>query len=180
MKIKKMYKIIQTTRLYLRQFTIDDASLILALNTPTVLKYVHERLPKDVEDAKQIIQNIILPQYELYQLGRFAVHVKEDNRFVGWCGLKFLKDENEIDLGYRFMENEWGKGFATEAAKATLQWGFTEKNLETIIGRAHIDNIASQNVLQKVGLVYDKDIEEEDTIVKVYSLTKVTYMQTTS
>jgi [ribosomal protein S5]-alanine N-acetyltransferase len=167
--------ILTTPRLYLSQFTIDDAPLILALNTPTVLKYVQERLPKDVDDAKQIITNIIIPQYELYQLGRFAIHVKEDNRFVGWCGLKYLKEENEIDLGYRFMENEWGKGFATEAAAACLQFGFEERNLETIIGRAHIDNIASQKVLQKVGLLYNKDIDEDGTTIKVYSINKETY-----
>jgi RimJ/RimL family protein N-acetyltransferase len=163
--------ILTTPRLYLRQFTIDDAPLILALNTPNVLKFVHERLPNDEEDAKQIIANIIIPQYELYQLGRFAVHVKEDNRFVGWCGLKYVKEESEIDLGYRFMENEWGKGFATEAATACLQFGFNERNLETIIGRAHIDNIASQKVLQKAGMIYEKNIVEEDGIIKVYGLT---------
>lgn len=167
--------ILTTPRLYLRQFTLEDAPLILQLNTPTVLKYVHERLPTGVEDGRQIIKNIILPQYELYNLGRFAVHVKEDNRFVGWCGLKYLKDENEIDLGYRFMEKEWGKGFATEAAKAILHWGFTERSLETIIGRAHIDNIASQKVLQKVGLTFQYDAEEDEVPIKVYAITKEEY-----
>ncbi len=149
-----MPPILTTPRLYLRQFTLEDAPLILQLNTPNVLKYVHERLPNDLEDARQIIKTIIIPQYELYNLGRFAVYVKEDNRFVGWCGLKFLKEENEIDLGYRFMEKEWGKGFATEAAKAVLHWGFDERKLQTIIGRTHIDNIASQKILLKIGMQY--------------------------
>ncbi len=169
--------ILQTSRLYLRQFTIEDAPLIMQLNTAKVLKYVDERLPNDIEDAKQIITNIILPQYELYQLGRFAVHVKEDNRFVGWCGLKFLQQDNEIDLGYRFMENQWGKGFATESALAILAWGFNERKLENIIGRAHIDNVASQNVLQKIGLLYKYDKDEDGTITKVYSLKKEQYKQ---
>jgi [ribosomal protein S5]-alanine N-acetyltransferase len=163
-----MTPILQSSRLYFRQFTVEDAPLILALNTPNVLKYIHERIPDGIEDAKQIIQNIIIPQYELYNLGRFAVHVKEDDRFIGWCGLKYLKEENEIDLGYRFMENEWGKGFATESAKTILNLGFVERKLKTIIGRAHIDNIASQKVLQKLGLQYEKDTVEEGVVVKVY------------
>jgi [ribosomal protein S5]-alanine N-acetyltransferase len=172
-----MQPILTTPRLYLRQFTIDDAPLMMQLNTPNVLKYIGDAPSKDLDAAKKIITDIIIPQYELYKLGRFAVHVKEDNRFVGWCGLKYLKEENEIDLGYRFMENEWGKGFATETATACLQFGFEQRNLEKIIGRAHIDNIASQNVLQKVGMVYDKNIKEDGTIIKVYSINSGTYKQ---
>jgi [ribosomal protein S5]-alanine N-acetyltransferase len=165
-----MQPILQTPRLYLRHFTIEDAPLIMALNTPTVLTYIHENPPKDIEDAKRILNDIILPQYALYNLGRFAIHAKEDNRFVGWCGLKFLKEYNEVDLGYRYMDAEWGKGFATEAAKACLQFGFEERNLTTIIGRAHIDNIASQKVLQKTGLTYQKDEDENGMIIKVYTI----------
>jgi ribosomal-protein-alanine N-acetyltransferase len=162
--------ILTTTRLTLRQFTIDDAPLILALNTPTVLKYVHEALPKNLDDAKRIIADIILPQYELYQLGRFAVHFKDDNRFVGWCGLKYLKDENEIDLGYRFMQNEWGKGFATEAATACLQFGFAQRNLQSIVGRTHIHNIASQKVLLKIGMQFVKNTIQQNESINIYTI----------
>ncbi len=161
--------ILTTTRLYLRHFTINDALLIIQLNTAKVLQYVHEALPQNLDDAKRIIQEIILPQYNLYQLGRFAVHVKEDNRFIGWCGLKYLQDENEIDLGYRFLEKEWGNGFATEAATTVLQWGFIERKVETIIGRTHIDNIASQNVLQKIGMKFTKETMEDAQKIKIFS-----------
>jgi [ribosomal protein S5]-alanine N-acetyltransferase len=167
-----MLTILQTERLYLRKFTINDAPLLIELNTPIVLQYIDEPPLLTIEAAENVLQEIILPQYELYNLGRFAVYVKEDDRFVGWCGLKYLKEDNEIDLGYRFFEKEWGKGFATEAAKACLQFGFEERNLQMIVGRAHIDNIASQIVLQKVGLQYEKDIIEDGVIIKVYAIHK--------
>jgi [ribosomal protein S5]-alanine N-acetyltransferase len=167
-----MLTILQTERLYLRKFTINDAPLLIELNTPIVLQYIDEPPLLAIEAAENVLQEIILPQYELYNLGRFAVHVKEDDRFVGWCGLKYLKEEDEIDLGYRFFEKEWGKGFATEAAKACLQFGFEERNLQKIIGRAYIDNIASQIVLQKVGLQYEKDMVEDGVVIKVYAIHK--------
>jgi [ribosomal protein S5]-alanine N-acetyltransferase len=167
--------ILTTPRLTLRQFTIDDAPLIIALNTPEVLQYVHEALPKNLEDAKRIIAEIILPQYELYQLGRFAIHLKNDNSFVGWCGLKYINEKDEIDLGYRFMQNEWGKGFATEAATACVQFGFKKRNIQTIIGRTHVDNIASQKVLHKIGLSFQHDIVEAGTLIKNYAITKADY-----
>lgn len=113
-----MHIVFQTPRLILRQFTEEDAPLILKLNSDSeVVKYVHEPILESEEQAKNIIVSIILPQYE-NNLGRWAIHKKVTNEFIGWCGLKYLADKNEIDLGYRILQNEWGKGFATEAAIA--------------------------------------------------------------
>jgi RimJ/RimL family protein N-acetyltransferase len=172
-----MTPLLQTERLYLRHFTIEDASLIFNLNTSTVIKYIHEEPVTDLPEAERIIKEIILPQYERYQLGRFAVHVKNDNRFIGWCGLKFLQPENEVDLGYRFMEKEWGKGFATEAAKVCLQFGFEERNLQKIDGKSHTSNIASQKVLQKTGMIFEKETFENQEPIRVYSITREQYRQ---
>lgn len=82
-----MQIILETPRLYLREFTITDAQLLLALNKdPEVLKYVHELPLHTIEDAEQILINNILPQYSIYKLGRMAVHLKENDEFIGWCG----------------------------------------------------------------------------------------------
>ena len=142
-----MQIILQTPCLILRQITIDDAPLILELNSdPEIVKYVHEPTLKTVEQAEEIITNIILPQYK-NNLGRWAIITKTDNDFIGWCGLKYRPDVDEIDLGYRLMQNAWGKGFATEAAAKTLEHGFNSLNVKLITGRAHIENIASIKVL---------------------------------
>jgi len=144
--------IFETPRLILRQFTEADAPLIRQLNSePGVLKYIPEEIPESEEDARKIITDIILPQYK-NNLGRWAVHIKHNNEFIGWCGLKWLKETDEIDLGYRFMPAAWGKGYATEAALHTLNYGLQQLQLKKIIAHAHIDNIGSQKVLEKIGM----------------------------
>jgi len=96
-----MQIISETSRLILRQFTIEDAPLILQLNSdPEVVKYVHEPALTTEEDAQKILLNNILPQYK-NDLGRWAVHIKDNMEFIGWCGLKFRPELDEIDLGYR-------------------------------------------------------------------------------
>ena len=128
--------IFQTPRLLLRQFTETDAPLILELNSdPEIVKYVHEPTLKTIEQAEIILNNNILPQYK-NNLGRWAIHTKKDNEFIGWCGLKYRPELDEIDLGYRLMQKAWGKGYATEAARHTLDHGFRVLDLKLITGRA--------------------------------------------
>ncbi len=149
-----MHIIFETPRLYLRQFTEADAPLILALNSdPEIVKYVHEPTLQTEEQAKKILIDIILPQYK-NNLGRWAMHIKETNEFIGWCGLKYRPDLDETDLGYRLMQKAWGKGYATEAARHTLNHGFSKLNLPLITARAQIENIASIKVLEKLGMDY--------------------------
>lgn len=82
--------ILQTSRLLLRQFTEVDTPLIFDLNSnPEIIKYVHERIVETEEMANEILVNIILPQYK-NNLGRWAVHTKNNNEFIGWCGLKIF------------------------------------------------------------------------------------------
>ncbi len=152
-----MNKIIETPRLYLREFTIDDAQSLIDLNNnPNVIRYTGDGPVKDLEEAKRILTDIIFPQYK-NKLGRWAVHLKSNNEFIGWCGLKFIEENNEIDLGYRFFESHWGKGYASESAKATLDYGVNILKLKNIIARAAKDNVASINVLKKLGMIYLKD-----------------------
>jgi len=135
---------------------------------PEVLKYLHEPVVKDETHAVEILRTIILPQYEK-DLGRWAIHTKEKNEFIGWCGLKYRPEINEIDLGYRFVKTAWGKGYATEAAGATLDHGFKKLRLPLITGRAHIDNIASIKVLEKIGMQYIGEGIVDDCPVRTYT-----------
>ena len=146
--------VIETERLILRTFTEDDGLLIYELNKdPDVTEYTGDPV-RDIEQACQILEQVILPQYALYNHGRWAVHLKSDFAFIGWCGLKARPERNEIDLGYRFMKSAWGKGLATEAAFACLKYGFEKLNLPRIVGRAMPQNIASLKVLEKCGMKY--------------------------
>lgn len=150
-----MQIIFETTRLYLRQFTLADAPLIFALNQHAeVVKYVHELPLKTVADAELVLHNSILPQYTKYNFGRYAVHLKQSNAFIGWCGLKYRAAIDEVDLGYRFMPSSWGKGYGTEAAAGSLAYGFNSLQLQRITARAHVENLPSLQILRKIGMQY--------------------------
>jgi ribosomal-protein-alanine N-acetyltransferase len=147
-----MSKILETERLYLREFTLEDAPMMLELNQdPDVVRYTGDPYPwNSLEETKEIFTNVIFPQYK-NKIGRWAVFLKETDEFLGWCGLKDIG--GEIDLGYRYHKRYWGKGYATEAAKAVLQYGITFP-LKNIVGRASIENKASLQVLEKIGLTF--------------------------
>jgi ribosomal-protein-alanine N-acetyltransferase len=147
-----MKKILETDRLYFRQFTVEDATILYEMHQDTAItKYTGDPTPWDsVELVKKILKEAILPQYEK-NIGRWATFLKQDDTFIGWCGLKEV--DGEVDLGYRFIQQYWGKGYATEAAKAVLQYGINNK-IKNIVGRASVDNIASVKVLEKIGLTF--------------------------
>ncbi len=86
-----------------------------------------------MEQAAQLLEKTILPQYALYDHGRWAVHIKQGLAFIGWCGLKYRPERNEVDLGYRFDPSSWGKGYATEAAFASIGYGFKNLGLARIV-----------------------------------------------
>ncbi len=164
-----MHIVFETPRLIVGQFTQNDAPLILQLNSdPEIVKYVHEPVLTTEEQAKKIIVDIILPQYKK-NLGRWATYIKSNNEFIGWCGLKYRPELDEIDLGYRLKKNAWGKGYATEAAKHTLYHGFNKLYLKLITGRAHIQNIASIKVLEKIGMQFIKEERVDNCQVRTYT-----------
>jgi ribosomal-protein-alanine N-acetyltransferase len=121
-----------------------------------VIRYTGDGPVKDLAEAKRIINEIILPQYK-NAMGRWAVHLKSNDEFIGWCGLKYIADVNVIDLGYRFFKKFWGMGYATESAKACLHYGKNKLRLTRIIAKAAKDNKASIGVIRKLGMVYFKD-----------------------
>jgi len=166
-----MEVIFETPRLFLRRFTEEDSNLIYKLNSdPEIVKYAHEPVLENEEQAKTILTNHILPQYKLNR-GRWAIHTKTNYDFIGWCGLKYIKETGITDLGYRLVKTAWGKGYATEAAQYTLIYGLRDLKIETITGMAHIENIASLKVLEKIGMKFSGEEIVEGQPVKVYSLT---------
>jgi len=133
---------------------MQDAGLVLTLNADSeVVRYTHDRM-RDIVHAEEVLDKVILPQYKSYGVGRWAVYLKSSSEFTGWCGLKYIAERNEYDLGYRYLSAYWGKGYATEAAMACLQFGFEIRKLERIVGRAMPENVASLRVLEKCGMHY--------------------------
>lgn len=165
-----MKKILETERLYLREFTLDDAQLLIDLNSnPEVTKYTGDALLLDLDVSKRILTEIILPQYS-NKIGRWAVHLKSNDEFIGWCGLKYLVETDEVDLGYRFFKEHWGKGYATESARVVLDYGVNTMKLKNIKAQAAKENSASLNVIKKLGFTYLKDDVCAHDLSEVYVL----------
>ena len=163
--------VLQSPRLCFREFTKDDVQLLFELNSNSnVIKYVHEPAPT-LENVTDILFNSILPQYTLYNHGRWAVHLKNNNEFIGWCGLKYIKEDDEIDLGYRFKENFWSNGYGFEAAKATIDYGLNNLKLKRIVATALPENIASWKIMEKCGMKCIGDtIDKDNWLVKKYEI----------
>jgi ribosomal-protein-alanine N-acetyltransferase len=165
-----MEKILETERLYMREFVLEDASIMLNLNQdPDVVRYTGDPYPwSSLEETEKIFMDVIFPQYK-NKIGRWAVFLKEADEFIGWCGLKDIGEE--IDLGYRYHKKHWGKGYATEAATAVLQYGIKYR-LQNVVGRASVQNKQSVKVLEKIGLTfkefYSKNGEESVKYVLTY------------
>ena len=152
--------IIATARLWLRPFTVDDAPAIYALNShPDVVRYTGESVFSDMEQAARLIRERILPDYTRHGFGRWAMVDKDSGAIIGAAGLKHLDDLGEVDAGYRLLPSYWGRGLATEAARALVDYGFRELHLSRIIGLVDAPNIASIRVLEKSGLTFEKIVE---------------------
>lgn len=148
-----MKVIIETERLILREFTIDDAPAVYEFGSNTsVQKYTGDELLSSIDRAANIIKNVVLKDYKKYGYGRWAVMFKPDNKIIGFAGLKYLPEIGETDIGFRFLPEYWGKGIATEASIEIIKYGFENLDIERIIGIAMPENIASCKVLEKVGL----------------------------
>ena len=178
----------ETERLILREIMHSDLDGLFELDSdPLVVKYLDMAPLKTKEEAEKSI-DYILKQYRERGIGRWAVIEKASGEFIGWSGLKLNQGENETlngkynfyDIGYRFIPRYWGKGYATESALVALDYGFKEMNYDTITGIALIGNIASNKVLQKIGLIHIEDFKYKNTQACWYELNKEDYEQTMS
>src|ERR1700744_5395147 len=139
---------LETSRLVLKQFCEADAPYLFELNSdPDVTRYVGEGAFNSIDDVHTLIKNY--GQYAKYKMGRLNMFDKKTGEFIGWCGLKLLEDSDQVDIGYRLLKRHWGKGYATEASIACLDYGFNTLNLQKIIGTAMKENTASTNVFKK-------------------------------
>lgn len=161
-----MKEIIETDRVIIRPLEEGDVEGILALDGDIrVLEFLGKKPIGSKEEALGVIR-FIRQQYKDFGIGRWAVIEKETNTFIGWTGFKYLKDgpsgvAEYLDLGYRFIYEAWGKGYATETAKACLV--YADKHLTTlpIHASSEVGNDGSRHVLEKVGFkVVDTFLDE--------------------
>jgi RimJ/RimL family protein N-acetyltransferase len=142
--------LLRTERLILRPFSYEDVQFMFDLNSdPEVVRYTGNLSFKNIAEAKDLITNLI-QQFTEKKMGRFVVTEVKSGERLGWCGLKWHESEQIVDLGYRFFRRHWGKGFASEASRVCLVYGFRELCLKKIAAHAMLENAASVRVLEKL------------------------------
>jgi len=163
---------LETSRLILKQFCEEDGKYLFELNSdPDVVKFTGESVYTDMSEVnKSLARN--LEQYRKYRQGRLSVFIKQTGEYIGWCGLRYFPESGNTDVGYRLMKKYWGKGYATEAAEACLDYGFKTLDLQEITATAMKENTASINVFHKLGLKYSHDDDCGCQPGVVYKITK--------
>jgi RimJ/RimL family protein N-acetyltransferase len=158
---------IETLRLRLRPIEATDAPGILALDSdPAVLRYLPQPRLTALAEAAAVVE-YIRAQYQRNGVGRWAVERKQDGAFLGWCGLKLVDDAvtngrtNYYDLGYRLLPGCWGQGYASEAAAASLRYGFEVLRLPVLHATVMQGNAASGRVLAKLGFQCAAGFEQD-------------------
>lgn len=144
---------LETERLFLRKLKDYDIDEIFNMRSDAdIMRYIRKPQTERAESLKWI--KMISQFWDSEGIGFCGVVEKESKRFIGWCGLWKLNETDEIEVGYAIQKDFWGKGYATEAAKKFLEYGFEELNLEKIVAVAFPENQASQNVMKKIGMEY--------------------------
>ena len=145
---------LETLRLELREFVAADLPDLVRLDTdPRVMKYIGDGRVTPTSDLERMIPRMGR-NYRLYPgLGTWRAARHDTGDFIGWFTFKYVPKTIEIEVGYRLLPEAWGQGFATEGASELVRYGFDDLGLERIIGVTHPDNLASQRVLMKAGLL---------------------------
>jgi len=165
---------LETKRTYLRNLILDDAEDFYRLNLdPDVLKYTGDAPFQRVDDARMFLEHY--DQYEKYGVGRLAVIEKGTNAFIGWCGLKYSSDIDEYDIGFRFFKDVWNQEYASETVSRCLEFGFSDLDIEEIVGRAMMENKASIQVLEKIGMIFKQHFDFDGQDGVIYQMTKSEY-----
>lgn len=161
--------ITQTDRLYLREFTKNDATHFFEMNKdPDVIMYTGDGPFDSLEAATNFLKNY--QDYVKNNMGRWAVCLRDTDEFLGWCGLKYHPEENMVEVGYRFYKKNWNKGYATESAKASIDYGFKLLKLKEIYAHAHIENFNSHKVIEKCGLKFIKQFNYDGIPANLYKI----------
>lgn len=147
--------ILETPRLALRSWTHADAEALFEIcRDADVMRYIGTGLPfETLEETLRWLDKAVAYEAE-HGFYRWAAIERASGEIVGSCGFAHLYGGPEIELGYLYARQHWGRGFATEAAAACLRYGFKEMGLKQIAAIADPQNLASRRVLEKIGFIY--------------------------
>jgi [ribosomal protein S5]-alanine N-acetyltransferase len=166
--------IIETDRLLIEPFTLPDAGFILALtNTPGWLAFIGDRGIRNIADAENYISNGPMISYAAHGHGLSRVSLKETGEPIGMCGLLQRNTLRHKDIGFAFLPEYTGKGYALEAATAVMQHATATLGIDCVAAVVLAANTRSIALLSKIGFVFEKMIRfppnEEELMLFVKS-----------
>ena len=167
--------LIETERLVLRELTAADTGFVLELlNESDFIRYIGDRGVRTLEDAARWIEAGPRANYTRLGFGHYAIELKSGGEAVGICGFRTRDGLDIPDLGYALLARYRASGYATEAARAALQYAARTLRLPRVAAICAPDNLASQAVLEKLGFAYDRTVrlpgEDHDVLVYVTNI----------
>lgn len=148
--------VLETERLTLRRLTFDDAAFIHRLvNEPSWLEFIGDKGVRNLDDARNYIRTGPMQMYEQYGFGLYVVQPKGDSTPLGLCGLIKRDVLPDVDIGFAFLPEFWGRGYAREAACAVLEHGRRDFGLRRIVAITSLHNTSSMKLLEKLGMRFE-------------------------
>ena len=159
-KASRVVIVLETDRLVLSHFTLDDAAFIHELaNEPSFLRFVGDRGVRTLDDARAYLRDSPLASYAQHGFGLFRTALKDGDVPIGMCGLLKRDELADVDVGFAFLERYVGRGYATESASAVMDYGYHVLGLDRIVAITSPDNHGSIRVLEKLGLQFEKTLD---------------------
>ena len=167
--------IAKSERLTLRYLSDTDAEFILRLyNTKGFLNYIGDRNIRCLDDARDFLRNGPLRMYREKGMSLYRVELNQNGQVLGLCGLIQRDSLDDIDLGYAFLPEHCGKGYALESAKLILRYAKTELAINRVVAITQIDNQRSISLLKKLGMqregLYANPDDSEEVKIDIYGL----------
>ncbi len=164
-------QVLETERLILRHFCIDDGEFIIRLlNEPSFIKRIGDKGVRNGEDAKQYLLSGPIDSYDRFGYGLNMVELKKSGEPVGMCGLVKREYLDDADIAYALLERHWSQGYAAESAEAVMRHARETLNLQRILAIVSPDNHSSIRLLEKIGLTFERMIRraDDDEELKVF------------
>ena len=150
---------LQTERLFLRHLSAGDAPFILRLlNEPSWLQNIGDKGVRTIADAQQYIETGPVEMYGRLGFGLYHVRLTVNDDPIGICGLLKRETLEDVDLGFAFLPEYWGNGYAREASAAVMYYGRKKFGLARIVAVVSRDNEASRRVLTKLGFIFERSV----------------------
>lgn len=164
--------VLETDRLFLRRFNIDDAPFIMEmLNDPLWLRFIGDKGVRTLDDARDYLVKGPLAMYEREGFGLYLTARKDDGAAIGMCGLIKRDALDDVDIGFAFLPEFRTHGYALESASAMLAYGKDVFGLKRIVAIVSPDNERSARLLKKLGMTFEKSVMlTADDEVSLYAL----------